>query len=464
LRFEIQEFLDGLNGKKVAVLGIGVSNTPLLQMLLRAGVKVMACDRKSREDFHGMVEEWERLGVQVCLGEGYLDHLKGQDIIFRTPGMRPDLPPLVHALQSGSQLTSEMEVFFQVCPCPILGITGSDGKTTTTTMIAELLKLAGYTVWLGGNIGKPLLSDAERMRPEDFAVVELSSFQLMTMSMSPHIAVVTNLEPNHLDVHKSMGEYISAKENIFLHQKPGDRVIFNADHAVTVMLSSNPHGDVTWFSRRTEPSGRAVFLRAGSIWVRDPHGIEREVLSRSNILLPGDHNVENYMAAIAAVDGLVPDEIIRTFAASFHGVEHRIELVRTLNGVRYYNDSIASSPTRTVAGLQCFENKVILIAGGYDKHIPYDVLGPAITEHVKRLILTGATAERIDTAVRSAPNYAPGMPVIEKYPDFQEAVEAAHRSAQPGDVVLLSPASASFDQFSNFMERGNRFKQIVQEF
>ena len=463
MRLTIQEYLNSLRGKRVAVLGIGVSNTPLIHMLLRAGAKVTACDKRRREDFGGTIEALESLGAMVHLGKDYLDYLSGQDVIFRTPGLRPDVPQIAAAVEKGSVLTSEMEVFFQVCPCPIIGVTGSDGKTTTTTIIAELLKAAGHNVYLGGNIGKPLLPDAEMMEPTDYAVVELSSFQLMTMDLSPHISVVTNLAPNHLDVHKSMGEYISAKENIFTHQGSGDRVILNNDNDITRAFAAGAPGKVTLFSRREEPEGSAVFLRDSSIWVRDEAG-EREVLPRKCILLPGDHNVENYMAAIAAVDGLVSDQVIREFAAKFSGVEHRIELVRTLDGVRYYNDSIASSPTRTMAGLKCFPEKVILIAGGYDKHIPFDDLGPAVIEHVKWLILTGDTSSKIRAAVEAAPGYVPGTPVIEEYHDFRDAVEAARDAAQSGDVVILSPACASFDKFKNFMERGDTFKQIVREF
>lgn len=458
----IQDYLNTLKGKKVAVLGIGVSNTPLIHMLLRAEAKVTACDKRSREDFGGQIEELESLGAKVYLGDEYLDHLTGQDFIFRTPGLRPDVPQILSAVEKGSVLTSEMEAFFQVCPCPIIGITGSDGKTTTTTIIAGLLKAEGKMVYLGGNIGKPLLPDVGMMEPTDFAVVELSSFQLMTMGISPSIAVVTNLAPNHLDVHKSMGEYISAKENIFLYQGAENRVVLNSDNDITRSFISSAPGGVTLFSRREEPEGSAVFLRDDTIWLRNGEG-ERPVLSRKDILLPGDHNVENYMAAIAAVGDIVKDETIRAFAASFSGVEHRIELVRTLNGVRYYNDSIASSPTRTMAGLKCFPQKVILIAGGYDKHIPFDDLGSSIAESVKHLILTGDTASKIRAAVEAVQGRGQEIPPIEEYHDFRDAVEAAHRAAQPGDVVILSPACASFDKFKNFMERGNTFKQIIRE-
>ena len=380
-------------------------------------------------------------------------------MIFRTPGLRPDVPELEAARARGSVITSEMEVFFQVCPCPIIAVTGSDGKTTTTTIIAELLRAAGHTVHVGGNIGHPLLAEAGSIRPTDWAVLELSSFQLMTMTRSPHIAVLTNLAPNHLDVHKSMEEYVWAKENIFRHQQPGDTAIFNLDNAITRELSAHAPGRALYFSRREEPEN-GVFLRGDAVISRRD-GRERQIMTTEDIRLPGVHNVENYMAAIAAVDGLVPDDVIRTFARAFNGVEHRIELVRTWRGVRFYNDSIASSPSRTIAGLRSFKEKVILIAGGYDKHIPFDVLGPEVVEHVKLLILCGATADKIRAAVEQAPGYRPGHPEILDVTPFQRAVETARDRAVPGDVVTLSPACAAFDQFKNFMERGKTFKAIV---
>lgn len=457
----IQDYLDSLKGCKVAVVGIGVSNTPLIKMLLRAGISVTACDRHTAEDLGGVAEELESLGAKLRLGENYLDKLD-HDVIFRTPGLRPDVPQLQAARERGSVITSEMEVFFQTCPCRLIGVTGSDGKTTTTTIISELLKRAGYNVYVGGNIGKPLLPDVGGMEPDDVAVLELSSFQLMTMDLSPDIAVVTNLAPNHLDVHKSMGEYIAAKENIFSHQSGDGLVVLNADNDITRSFAAAAAGRVTLFSRR-EPLEKGVYVNNGAIWCANEDGA-REVLPLADILLPGDHNVENYMAAIGAVDGLVPDEVVRAFAKEFGGVEHRIELVRTVDGVKYYNDSIASSPTRTIAGLRSFQQKVILIAGGYDKHIPFDVLGPEVVEHVKHLILTGDTAPKIRQAVEAAPGYDGSDPDITVIEDFKLAVLAAKNLAEPGDVVILSPACASFDKFKNFMERGNAFKAIVRAF
>lgn len=456
----INDYLESLKGKRVAVIGIGVSNTPLIKMLLRSGIHVTACDKNQREAFCGMAEELESLGAELHLGENYLKGLR-HDMIFRTPGLRPDLPELLEAQAQGSVITSEMEVFFAVCPCKTIAVTGSDGKTTTTSIIAGLLKEAGYSTYLGGNIGKPLLPDAPGMEPDDIAVLELSSFQLMTMRESPDIAVVTNLAPNHLDVHKSMSEYIAAKENIFLHQSKTGKAVFNLDNDITRGFGQSAVGQVMYFSRREVPP-KGIYLKDHTIWVTDENG-SRAVLPISDILLPGEHNIENYMAAIGAVNGLVPDQIIQNFARNFAGVEHRIELVRTLDGVRYYNDSIASSPSRTTAGLRSFREKVILIAGGYDKHIPFDQLGPEIVAHVKELILTGDTAPKIRAAVEQAPDYMPGFPGILEFDDFKEAVLAARSIAQPGDVVILSPACASFDKFKNFMVRGETFKQIVYE-
>lgn len=454
----LQEYIASLRGKTVAVIGIGVSNTPLLRLLLREGIAVTACDRIDRAKLGALAEELEAAGAVLRLGDGYLQDLD-QDVIFRTPGLRPDVPELEAARARGSVITSEMEVFFQVCPCPIIAVTGSDGKTTTTTIIAELLRAAGHTVHVGGNIGHPLLAESDTIRPTDWAVLELSSFQLMTMTRSPHIAVLTNLAPNHLDVHKSMEEYVWAKENIFRHQQPGDIAVFNLDNAITRELSAHAPGRALYFSRQAEPEN-GVFLRGDAVISRRD-GHERQIMTTEDIRLPGVHNVENYMAAIAAVEGLVPDETIRTFARTFNGVEHRIELVRTYHGVRFYNDSIASSPSRTIAGLRSFKEKVILIAGGYDKHIPFDVLGPEVVEHVKLLILCGATADKIRAAVEQAPGYRPGHPEILDVTPFQKAVETARDRAVPGDVVTLSPACAAFDQFKNFMERGKTFKAIV---
>lgn len=456
----IQEYLDSIRDKKVYVFGIGVSNIPLIKMLRAHGIAVTACDKNTREGLGKTAEELEALGVKLHLGEGYMDGIDA-DLIFRSPGIRPDVPAFEAAVAKGAKVTSEMEVFFDVCPCKKIAVTGSDGKTTTTTIIAKLMEKAGYTVHLGGNIGHPLLAETFDMKPEDVAVLELSSFQLMRMTTSPEIAVVTNVAPNHLDIHKGMEEYVASKKNVFLHQHPGDKVVLNRDNEITYAFAAEVPGHVTLFSRQN-PMDEGVVIENDTICVKK-NGDSRPVLPIRDILLPGVHNIENYMAAIGAVDGLVKDEVIREFAKSFGGVEHRIELVRELHGVKYYNDSIGSSPSRTIAGLRAFKQKVILIAGGYDKHIPYDVLGPDLVAHVKAMVLTGATAPKIRAAAEQAEGYDPRKLPIYDIDDFEEAIKKAQTLAQPGDVVILSPASASFDRFKNFMVRGDTFKRIVRE-
>ncbi|WP_295753202.1 UDP-N-acetylmuramoyl-L-alanine--D-glutamate ligase [uncultured Oscillibacter sp.] len=461
---KFEEYLSSLQNKTVAVIGIGISNRPLVELLLSRGVAVTACDKKDRAALGVLAEELEKKGCRLRLGPDYLKNLT-EDVIFRTPGMRPDLPELTAAVGRGSMLTSEMEVFFEVCPCPIIAVTGSDGKTTTTTIIAELLRAAGRTVHLGGNIGHPLLAETGGIRKGDMAVLELSSFQLMTMNQSPHIAVITNLAPNHLDVHKDYAEYIAAKENIFTHQAAEDIAVFNADNEVTRSFMGRENGSLRTFSRRGSVE-RGAYLAPDTdgtgpaIWMSNETG-RRQVLPLAGIKLPGVHNVENYMAAVAAVDGLVPDDVIRDFAGDFGGVEHRIELVRELDGVRYYNDSIASSPSRTIAGLNSFPEKIILIAGGKDKGISYESLGPVVNAHVKLLILCGATAGVIRASVERAENYD-DLEIVD-VEDYHQAVSLARSRAAEGDVVMLSPASTSFDRFANFMERGRVFKEIVNQ-
>ncbi len=442
-------YFSSLKGKRIAVLGLGVSNRPLVKLLLEFGCQVVGCDRTPREKLDAEVLELENLGCTLSVGDGYLDTVEA-DVLFRTPGMHPGHPAIEALRSRGAQVTSEMEVFFAVCPCQLIAVTGSDGKTTTTTLISEMLKAAGKTVWLGGNIGTPLLPMVRQMRETDYAVVELSSFQLMDMTRSPSRALITNLAPNHLDVHKDMGEYVDAKKNIYRYQKETDLLVLNADNAITASLRGN--GVTKFFSRRGEGY---VCIKDGTIY----RG-EQAVLSVADILLPGVHNIENYMAAIAMVEGLVEDETVRQVAKTFGGVEHRIELVRIKDGVRFYNDSIASSPSRTIAGLRSFGDKVILIAGGYDKHIPYDVLGPEICAHVKKLFLGGATGPLIQKAVEDC-----GMeqPEIVDCGNFEAAVRAAAAAAEEGDVVLMSPASAAFDQFKNFMVRGEFYKKLIRE-
>ena len=453
----LSNYLDTLRSKTVAVIGIGVSNVPLIRLLRGAGIAVTACDKKERTALGNIADELEAIGCTLRLGETYLDGLN-EDVIFRTPGLHPRY--LEDARKRGCTITSEMEVFFDVCPCPIIAITGSDGKTTTTTMIAGLLRASGKTVHLGGNIGRPLLADTESISKTDFAVVELSSFQLMTMRKSPCRAVLTNISPNHLDVHTNMDEYVRAKNVICYYQQEGDLLVTNLDNDVTRMLAHGAKSELAYFTRQhSGVAGKGCYLKEDAIWYSDGEN-ERCVLPLKDILLPGVHNIENYMAAICAVQGLVDDETIRSYARTFGGVEHRIELVRNRKGVRWYNDSIASSPSRTIAGLNSFPEKVVLIAGGKDKGISYAELGPVVNEHVKLLILCGATANVIRESVQQAENYA-GLEIIE-VDDYKSAVALADERTADGDVVILSPASTSFDRFKNFEERGRTFKDLVK--
>ena len=447
-----ERYFTSLRGQRIAVLGLGVSNRPLVRLLLEFGCDVLGCDRTPREKLDAEVLQLEEMGCKLSVGDNYLDGVEA-DVLFRTPGMHPGNPAIEALRNRGAQVTSEMEVFFEVCPCRLLAVTGSDGKTTTTTLVSEMLKAAGKTVWLGGNIGTPLLPLVRQMKPEDFAVVELSSFQLMDMTRSPHRAIVTNLAPNHLDIHKDMEEYVDSKKNIFRFQDDKGLLILNADNDITSGFLGN--GKTRFFSRQGKEVHVVlkddVIYRGGTA-----------VLNTSDILLPGVHNIENYMAAIAMVEGLVDDDVICQVAKNFGGVEHRIELVRIKDGVRYYNDSIASSPSRTIAGLRSFKEKVILIAGGYDKHIPYDVLGPEICAHVKQVFLCGATAPQIRAAVENCADFQ-GQVALTDCGNFENAVRTAAAAAREGDIVLMSPASASFDEFKNFMVRGEFFKKIVKE-
>lgn len=455
----LNEYIDRIKHKRICVIGIGVSNTPLIKKLLASGCDVTACDKRTAEQLGQEHEELSNLGAKFCLGEDYLEHLDF-DIIFRTPGLMPFDGHLQKAVERGAELTSEMELFMKLCPCRIFAVTGSDGKTTTTTIISELLKAQGYTVHLGGNIGRPLLCDVDDMKASDVAVLELSSFQLHSMVCKPDVAVITNISPNHLDKHKDYQDYIDAKSSIFAYQDEHDRLVLNHENEFSAYYAGKAKSSISYFSRAVKPDN-GVYCTVGYIY-RVHDGSSQKLMTADDIKLPGTHNLENYMAAFAATDGYVDDDTCISVAKSFSGVEHRLEQVRVLNGVTFINDSIGTSPTRTAAGLHALKQKPILIAGGYDKHIPFDELGDEICLHVKKLYLTGATTENIYAAVTKSKYFDGSLP-IEKIDDFKEAVLAAANSAQDRDIVLLSPACAAFDKFKNFMERGKYFKQIVME-
>ena len=456
----LNEYVNSIKDKRIAVIGVGVSNTPLINLLLSCGCNVTVCDKRSLSEMGMEALDLINRGAKLKLGEDYLEGLD-HDIIFRTPGLMPFDPHLEAAKARGSLITSEMEVFFALCPCKTIAVTGSDGKTTTTTIISELLKAAGYRVHLGGNIGHPLLCEIPETVADDIAVLELSSFQLHSMYCKPNVAVVTNISPNHLDKHKDYQDYIDAKRAEFEHQNEDDKLILNFDDEHSAYYAHFAHAPVSYFSDKNRVD-RGVICENGVI-LRVNGTEQQEIMVAEEIKLPGEHNLLNYLAAFAAVEGLVSNEICRQVAMTFAGVEHRLEQVRVLNGVTYINDSIGTSPTRTSAGLHALKVKPIVIAGGYDKHIPFDGLGDELCRFAKRVFLTGDTAESIHKAIVNSPYYAESGLEIQRIDDFKEAVLAASASAEPGDIVLLSPACAAFDRFKNFAERGKYFKEIVME-
>ena len=459
---KLSDYKDYIRAKKVAVLGIGISNMPLIRYLAALKVEITAFDKSEEQDLAEQLKALDGFKINYSLGKNYLDNLKGFDVIFKTPKIRYDIPELTAERSRGAVVTSEMEVFCDLCPARIFAVTGSDGKTTTTTLIYKMLKLQGFKCWLGGNIGTPLLDRIDEIGAEDMVVLELSSFQLHTMKCRVNTAVITNMSPNHLDVHTSMEEYMDAKKNIYRYQTEDDRLILNYDNAITRSFASEANGQVVFFSR-TQALEKGMALENNKFIFKTADE-SKFILDADDIKLPGMHNVENYLAAAAAVIKHVESDAVRQVARSFNGVEHRNELVRELKGVKFYNDSIGSSPTRTIATMSAFNRKLILITGGYDKNIPYDAMGKILTEQVKCLVLIGQTGALIEKAFDDeVEKTGKGREIpVYKCATLQEAVEKAYANAVENDIILLSPASASFDMFKNFEERGNIFKEIVK--
>lgn len=458
-----QRFFQDIQNKKVAFIGTGVSHIQLIKLFLQKNINVIICDKKGYDSFdHDLYVELSQEGASFSLGEKYLDAIFDADIVFRTPGMYYNNPILTKAREIGIVVTSEMEVFFDLCPCKIYAVTGSDGKTTTTTLISEFFKADGKRVHIGGNIGKALLPIVETISETDIAVVELSSFQLISMRKSPNVAVITNIAPNHLDVHGTMEEYINSKCNIILHQNAFSKAVLNYDNKATMELASMVRGKLVLFSRNSKVNNGA-FLNDNNVLCYSDNGEVTEIMPMISINIPGIHNVDNYLTAISAVWGEVKLECIKKVAMEFGGVEHRIEFVREINGVKWYNDTIATSPTRVLAGLNSFDRKLIIIAGGYDKKIPFEPLAKPINEKVKLLILLGATAKQIEAVVIDDETYSEKNLKIIHVSTLEQAVKTANEYAESGDIVSLSPACASFDMYPNFEARGQHFKRLVKE-
>ena len=461
--FNSATFFPSMKDKKIDVIGLGVSNTELVFRLVESGAIVTVRDRRTEDQIRSSaVERIKERGVILKLGEDYLENLDGE-IIFRTPGMKFKTPELIEARNRGKIVTSELELFMELCPCKTIGITGSDGKTTTSTLIAEMLKKSGKTVHLGGNIGKPLLPILDKVDPNDVCVVELSSFQLISMRCSPDIAVITNISPNHLDVHKDYAEYINSKLNILEHQNAFSKAVLSMDNAEVFSHKDLVRGRLELFSRKSEVSTGAYMDERGDVY-HAINGRSIKLFNKDDVLLPGLHNIENLCAAISAVWGLASPYAIEQVAKTFTGVTHRIEFIREVDGVKYYNDSIATTPTRTAAGVKSFDQKLIVLLGGYDKLIPFKALGAPLCERAKEIILTGPTAPKIEAAVKEAENYDPESIKIVHADGLKDAVLKAKASAKEGDIILLSPACASFDEFINFEARGDFFRDMVNNF
>lgn len=458
MNIKAEQFYTELKGKKVAFIGAGVSHKQLIKIFAEKGAVVTLCDKKELSGFGEYAETLKALNINLSLGENYLEGLKNQDLIMRTPGFEFFTKELQDELNNGTEVSSEMELFFKLCPCKMYAVTGSDGKTTTTSLIAKMLEESGRKVYLGGNIGRALLPVVHEVTENDVAVVELSSFQLISMKQSPDVAVVTNVTPNHLDHHKDMQEYIDAKRNILLYQCENSKSVLGFENEVSKEMESDVKGKVRFFTRLNKIDNGGFIDDAGYLTIDG-----RQIVHQSEVALRGLHNLENLLAAFCAVEGDVDYDVMAKVAREFKGVEHRIEPVRTLNGVQWFNDSIASSPTRTIAGLKAFPQKICIIAGGYDKNIPYEPLAKPILDHVKLLVVMGQTGPKIEKVVREHADFAASDIKILRAESMEQAVQLMYENTTEGDVVSLSPASASFDLYPNFEVRGRHYKELVNK-
>lgn len=459
---KLKAFENNIKGRKVAVVGLGVSNIPLIDYLHNLMAEVSVFDERDLNKLdENIVKKIHEYGFELITGKNALHFLRGFNVIFRSPSCLPNTLQLVSEQKRGAIVTSEIEMLMNVCPCKIIGITGSDGKTTTTTLIYEILKKGGYNCHLGGNIGIPLFTEVNNFKEDDIVILELSSFQLMGMEISPDIAVITNISPNHLDKHSSYEEYIEAKKNIFKFQDEKGKVVLNYDNDITKDLAKEVEGKVEFFSSK-EKLDDGVIFDDGTIKECED-GVRKHIINVDEIHLRGIHNYENICAAIAATSDLVDLNTQINAIKEFTGVKHRLEFVKEINGVKWYNDSIGTSPSRTIAGLNSFEEKIVLIAGGYDKQLDYKPLVKPILDKVSKLILMGDTASKIYKAVMEETEKLKIVFPVYKCTSLEAAITRAKNVAKPGEIVLFSPASASFDMFKNFEERGDKFKELVSK-
>jgi UDP-N-acetylmuramoylalanine--D-glutamate ligase len=459
---KLEEFNKFLENRKVAVIGLGVSNIPLLDYLHDKKAKVTVFDNRTIDEIpKETMDKIIEYSFEFSLGQFYLEKLKGFELIFRSPSCLPTVPELLEEEKRGAIVTSEIELVLKMTPSKVIGITGSDGKTTTTTLIYEILKYAGYNCFLGGNIGTPLFTKIGEMKPEDIVVLELSSFQLMGMEISPDISVITNISPNHLNIHKDYDEYINSKKNIFKHQRDDGILVINYENEITRPFKEEAKGTVIYFSSKTKLEDG--FIVDDNIIKESEAGIRKHILNVKDIKLRGTHNFENICTALAATKTLVDTDVAQEAIKNFQGVEHRLELIREIDGVKWYNDSVSSSPTRTIAGLNSYNEEIVLIAGGYDKNLDYTPIAKPIVEKVKTLILLGQTSGKIYEAVKVELEQQNKNLNIYMCDSLEETVKKAQKHAKSGQIVLFSPASASFDMFKNFADRGEKFKNLVNK-
>ena len=454
------EFNEYLRFRKVAVIGLGVSNLPLLDYLHdKKAIVTIFDDRTIDELSKDIIDKITNYGFAFSFGKNSLEKLNGFNLIFRSPSCLPTKPELENEIKRGAIVTTEIELLMKMCPAKIIGITGSDGKTTTTSLINAILKDAGYKTYLGGNIGTPLFTKLEEMQPEDIVVLELSSFQLMGMEVSPNISVITNITPNHLNIHKDYEEYIEAKKNLFKYQKENDIVVLNYDNEITRNCAKEANGKVIFFSRK-EKLDNGYIVDEDIIKVCKDK-IRKHILNVNDVILRGQHNYENIATALAATSTLVDtDKAVETLI-NFKPVAHRLEFVREINGVKWYNDSASSSPTRTLAGINAFKESIVLIAGGYDKNLDYMPLAKPILEKVSTLVLMGQTSGKIFDCVKEEMEKENKKIPIYVVDSLDNAIKTAQKYARPSEIVLFSPASASFDMFKNAVQRGELFKEKV---
>jgi UDP-N-acetylmuramoylalanine--D-glutamate ligase len=463
---------DALADKRVVVLGLARQGTALARFLVQVGAEVTVSDMQDEAALADQLAELEGLPVRYVLGKHPLSLLDRADLLCLSGGVPVDIPPVERARRRSIPLSNDAQIFLERCPAPVIGVTGSAGKTTTTALVGEMCRAGGFRTWVGGNIGNPLIADLDKIKPEDRVVMELSSFQLELMTASPHVAAVLNITPNHLDRHKTMEAYVAAKRNIVAHQGPEDFALLSYDDANARALALDTAAHLLWFSGGTEVEEGAfrIFREKdetnGELTLRLA-GDDHMICRASEVQLLGRHNLLNVLAAsaLAGVAG-VSVEAMRQVATTFSGVEHRLELVRELGAVRWYDDSIATAPERTLAALRSFKEPIVLLAGGRDKELPWDEFAHEAVRRVRHMVTFGEAGPMIARVVeRKAGERGQegGLEGITQVDTLEEAVETAARLARPGDVVLLSPGGTSFDAFRDFAERGARFKELVQQ-